>query len=319
MTSDGAPAPDGGVRPWTVAVTGSTGFIGSAVVRRLAVCTAPGGGPLRVRALARGASAEAAGGGTVERVRADVTDAASLRAAFKGVDAVVHAVSYVGGDARQAWSVNLEGTTAVMAAAREAGVDRIVHFSTAAVYGAGPHHGIDVDGVDAEPVSEASRSRLAAEGPALAAGALVLRPGLVLGEGDRWVGPAFAELTRRVPPEWDGGAGLLSLVDVDDLARLAAAAVTVGTPVRGVHHAAHPVPVASGRLRRVLAELGLAEPARGHADWARCTALLAKTQGQWGQRQLELLGRDHYYRSDLIWELLATDPGPGPLKRLGAP
>ena len=87
-----------------------------------------------MRALARGASSEAPGtGGVVEQVRADVTDAASLHAAFKGVDAVVHAVSCVGGDARQAWSVNLDGTTAVMTAAREAGVDRIVHFSTAAV------------------------------------------------------------------------------------------------------------------------------------------------------------------------------------------
>ncbi|MFF9815875.1 NAD-dependent epimerase/dehydratase family protein [Streptomyces sp. NPDC014006] len=304
------------MRPRTVAVTGSTGFIGSAVVRRLAGCAHTGGEPVRVRALARGGAVEVPGDGAVERVRADVTDPASLHRALQGADAVVHAVSYVGSDAGRSWSVNLEGTIAVMAAAREAGVERIVHFSTAAVYGAGPHRGIDVDEVVAEPVSEASRSRLAAEGPALAAGALVLRPNLVVGAGDRWVGPAFAELTARVAPQWAGGTGLLSLVDVDDLARLAVAAVTVGTPVRGVHHAAHPVPVASGRLRQVLAAQGLAEPARGDADWEQCVALLERTQGRFGRRQLELLGRDHHYRSDLIWELLGVDPGPGPLERL---
>lgn len=304
------------MRPWTIVLTGATGFIGSAVLRQLTHEVGPGGRPLRVRAVTRGAQAPLPGGDVVERIRGDVTDASSLKNVFNGADALVHAVSYVGKDAGKCNSVNLHGTAAVMAAARTAGVPRVVHLSTTAVYGAGPHRGADVDEPTPAPVSDASRARLAAEEPAREAGALVLRPNLVLGQGDRWVVPAFAELAERVEPEWLGGAGLQSLVDVSDLARLVVAAATAEEPLRGVHHAAHPVPVSTGRLRAALSAQGLVAPAVGEADWAECLALLARTPGRYGSRQLELLARDHFYLSERIWQLLDVDPGPGPLGRL---
>jgi nucleoside-diphosphate-sugar epimerase len=304
------------MRPWTVALTGATGFIGAAVLRQLTGCAAADGGPVRVRAVVRRADVVLPGGEAVAQVRADLTDPASLTGVLEGADALVHAVSYVGKDAERCAAVNVRGTTAVIAAARAAGVGRIVHLSTAAVYGTGPHHGIDVDEIAPAPVSAASRSRLAAEEPALDAGALVLRPGLVLGAGDRWVVPAFAELAERVLPEWLGGTGLQSLVDVGDLARLVVAAATAPDAVRGVHHAAHPVPVSTGRLRAALSAHGLVAAARGSADWQQCRALLARSQGRYGERQLELLAQDHRYLSERIWQLLARDPGPGPLARL---
>ncbi|MFE2433418.1 NAD(P)-dependent oxidoreductase, partial [Streptomyces sp. NPDC059409] len=152
--------------------------------------------------------------------------------------------------------------------------------------------------------------------PALEAGALVLRPALVLGVGDRWAVPAFAELAERVPPEWLGGTGLQSVVDVGDLARLAVAAAVGPDVVRGVHHAAHPVPVTTGRLRRALSGHGLVAPARGSAGWQQCRTLLARSRGRYGERQLELFARDHFYLSERVWRLLSQDPGPGPLARL---
>jgi nucleoside-diphosphate-sugar epimerase len=304
------------MRAWTVVLTGATGFIGSAVLRQLVGRAAPDGRPVRVRALSRDAHPVVSGEGGVERVRADLTDPGSLAGVLRDADALVHAVSYVGADEERCIAVNLRGTGAAMAAACAAAVPRIVHVSTAAVYGPGPHRGIDVDGVDAAPVSAASRTRLAAERHAAAAGALVLRPNLVLGEGDRWVVPALDELARRVPPAWLGGRGLQSLVDVGDLARLVAAAATARTPVRGVYHAAHPKPVSTGRLRTALSAQGLVAPARGSAGWEQCRALLARSQGRFGERQLELLALDHSYLSERVWEVLDTDPGPGPLVRL---
>ncbi|MFC7830661.1 NAD-dependent epimerase/dehydratase family protein [Streptomyces sp. NPDC057375] len=304
------------MRPWTVALTGATGFIGGAVLGQLAGCVTAGGSPVRVRALVRRPDVVLPGGEGAGRVRADLTDPSSLAGVLEGVDALVHAVSYVGRDAERCEAVNLGGTTAVLAAARAAGVGRIVHLSTAAVYGAGPHRGIDVGAGAPAPVSAASRSRLAAERPALEAGALVLRPALVLGVGDRWAVPAFAELAERVPPEWLGGTGLQSVVDVGDLARLAVAAAVGPDVVRGVHHAAHPVPVTTGRLRRALSGHGLVAPARGSAGWQQCRTLLARSRGRYGERQLELFARDHFYLSERVWRLLSQDPGPGPLARL---
>ncbi|MFB8030349.1 NAD-dependent epimerase/dehydratase family protein [Streptomyces sp. NPDC056465] len=302
--------------PVRVLLTGSTGFVGRAVLRRLLDERAEGR-DVEVRAVTRGDPAAWPVADGVERVRADLSDPGSLTVAARGTDVLVHLACRVEGDAEECERTNVGGTRAVVDAARRAGVGRIVQLSTAAVYGPGPHRGISVDEVTPAPVSAASRTRLAAERIVLDAGGVVLRPGLVLGAGDRWVVPALGELLRRVPARWDGGRGRSSVVDVGDLARLLTtlAAAPDALPA-GVHHAGHPVPVRNHDLMTRLADLAVLDRASGDLSWDSCLARLRETPGRISERQFTLLARDHWYASEEIWRLTGCEPGPGPLDRL---
>lgn len=298
-----------------VVVTGATGFVGSAVLRRLAA-QAPG---TPVRAVSRTPPRAVARG--VRWADADLAAAESLRGVCDGADVLLSLASYVGPDAERCAAVNSAGTAALMAEAERAGVRRIVHLSTCAVYGPGPHRGQDVGELTPAPVSPASRSRLAGEEPVLAAGGLVLRAGLVLGTGDRWVVPALADAFRRVPAGWGGGAGLASFVDVDDLARLVVAFGLGGgdaAGASGVLHAHHPEPVRNRDLMDALADHRVL-PRRPAGDWPwrACLDALARTPGWVSERQFTLLAGDHWYRADAAWRLAGLAPGPGPLARLG--
>ncbi|MFJ8624789.1 NAD-dependent epimerase/dehydratase family protein [Kitasatospora sp. NPDC093550] len=296
-----------------VALTGATGFIGSAV---LAALTARG---VPVRALARREPGNAAPG--TAWVPGDLAEGAGLTELCEGAGVLVHLASRVDGCAEECEAANVRGTAAVMAAATRAGVRRIVHLSTTAVYGEGPHAGIAVDEVPPAPLSEASRTRLLGERHALDAGAHVLRPGLVTGTGDRWVVPALAELVHRVPVRWAGGGARLSIVDRADLARLITVlALDEHAAAPGIHHASHPEPVRARDLLAGLAALGLLPALDGpdvpDVPWEECRRLLAAAPGRVSERQFALVARDHWYRSEDVWRLAACPPGPGPLARL---
>lgn len=299
-------------------MTGATGFVGSRVLHRLAATARETGREISIRALGRSAAAPDSAPPGVSWTPVDLTDRASLRTAASGADVLIHLASRISGDEAQCAAVNVEGTAALVDdAVHHWGVGRIVHLSTAAVYGPGPHRGITVDEIDPAPVSPASRTRLAGEAPVLAAGGIVLRPGLVLGAGDRWVVPALAELLDRVPARWDGGRGQLSLVDVDDLARLITALATApDAPEPGVYHASHPVPVSSGDLMAELAALDVLPAADEDLPWEACLDRLRVTPGRMSERQFSLLAQDHWYASEDVWRAAHCPPGPGPLHRL---
>jgi nucleoside-diphosphate-sugar epimerase len=118
-----------------VFVTGGTGFIGGEVVRQLrargeeVVCL--------VRSPEKGAKVAALG---CEIASGDLGDAAALRTAMEGCDAVIHAAAMyeVGIPKKQRpamWEANVAGTERVMHAALEAKVPRVVYVSTVGIFG----------------------------------------------------------------------------------------------------------------------------------------------------------------------------------------
>ncbi|WP_394834535.1 SDR family oxidoreductase [Pendulispora rubella] len=117
----------------TVAVTGATGFIGSAVVRHLLASKRD------VRAIIEpGANTKNLDGLNVERIPCDVTDAKRMQKALSGCESLYHLAAIYRiwmEDPTPIWRVNVEGTSATLLAAKNAGVRRVVYTSSIAAIG----------------------------------------------------------------------------------------------------------------------------------------------------------------------------------------
>jgi UDP-glucose 4-epimerase len=153
--------------PRTVVITGATGALGPAVVRRFEA------DDWRIRTLSRKAPAEGTPAAAHPHVAAEITDIPALTSAFRRADAVVHmaALLHVLDPAQQLTAdyrrINVGGTEAVLAAARAAGVPRVVVLSTIAVYG--PHDQVVDETTPPAPDTPYGTSKLEAEQVALAA------------------------------------------------------------------------------------------------------------------------------------------------------
>src|SRR6478752_6048111 len=114
-----------------ILITGATGKVGSRLSKHLARRGD------RVRALVRDpARAVGLSGEGVELVRGDLLEEASLAAAVRGVEAVVHCAAFFrGATPEQAHAVNDLGTQHLAKAASAASVRRFIFTSTGLVYG----------------------------------------------------------------------------------------------------------------------------------------------------------------------------------------
>jgi dihydroflavonol-4-reductase len=219
-------------------VTGGTGFVGGAVVRKL---LAEGH---QVRALVRhGTNTRQLDGLEVERIAGDLNDGAALREGMAGCAWVFHVAAlyaYWGYSWQQFLETNVEGTRRVLEAARQSGPGRVVYTSSIATLGI-PKGGMPGD--EETPVTLADmigfykRSKFLAEEVAreFIRGGLpvvIVNPAAPVGVGDHkptQTGKMIVDfLNGRMPAFVDTG---LTIVDVDDVATghlLAAERGTIG-------------------------------------------------------------------------------------------
>jgi len=199
-------------------VTGATGFVGSHVALAL----------LRhgweVRALVRPAThghRRAELPAEIEVVSGDIEDEASVERGARGCQAVFHVAAMYemwARDPRRFYEVNVEGTRAVLEAARKANVERVVHTSSVATVVQG---GDEAGFADPEAAhGHYKRSKILAERAAFEyPNVVVVNPAAPMGWGDVRPTPTgnivLGFLRGRLPAYIDTG---LNVIDVEDVA-----------------------------------------------------------------------------------------------------
>jgi dihydroflavonol-4-reductase len=216
-------------------VTGATGFVGSHVARVLAEQGAD------LRLLVRsGSDPKNIEGLKADRVAGDLCDPASLEKAMAGCDVVFHVAAdyrlWVR-DPERMYRANVEGTRAILIAALQNGVRRVVYTSSVATMGfsSNGHVADENSPVSLENmIGPYKRSKFLAEEVAIEAGhsgmdVVVVNPSTPVGERDIKPTPTgriiLDFLKKKFPAYVDTG---LNLVDVTECAHGHVAALEKG-------------------------------------------------------------------------------------------
>jgi len=191
-----------------LAITGATGFVGG---RLLEQALAAGH---EVRALTRRPQQPREG---LSWIAGSLDDQASLDLLAEGADAMIHVAGVINApDPAGFEAANVMGTSAVLAAAEHSQIKRFVHVSSLSAR---------------EPKLSAYGASKAGSEALVAASSLphaIIRPPAVYGPGDKETFELFRMARRGIvllPPE-----GRLSLIHVDDLARLLLALADPAAP-----------------------------------------------------------------------------------------
>ncbi len=224
-----------------VFVAGASGVIGRQLVPLLVT------GGHQVTGMTRSPEkAQALASIGAEPVVADALDADAVREAVAQAhpDAVIHQLTAIPPrldprkiirDFELTDRLRSEGTKHLVAAAQQAGAQRILAQSIAFAYAPGPAGTVHVESepLDPDPPPQFKRSAAALrelDRTVLGAGGLVLRYGYFYGPGSAIArdGSIAREVSRRRLPIIGGGGGVWSFIHVEDAARATVAALTSG-------------------------------------------------------------------------------------------
>ena len=159
-------------------------------------------------------------------MQGDIRDERRVREAVDGVDVVYHNVAQVplAKDPRLLRSVNVDGTALLLAASAEAGVSKVVHTSSSAVFGV-PESNPVLPTTVPKPQEAYGEAKLAAEWACLRAAAdgldvSIVRPRTILGHGRLGIfGILFDWIADGADPIVLGdGTNRYQFVHADDLA-----------------------------------------------------------------------------------------------------
>jgi nucleoside-diphosphate-sugar epimerase len=188
-----------------IAITGATGFIGGAIINRLAA------GGRRIQALIRPESIhKKPDSGSVTWIHGDLDDANSLKQLVNGAATVVHCAGVVRGSTAEHFTrVNTDGVAHLARAVREQEpTPRFLMISSLAArepqlsaYAASKHQG--------------EKALIETAGNI---GWTVYRPSAVYGPGDREILPVLRWMSRGVAPLLGSGDGRFSMIYIEDLA-----------------------------------------------------------------------------------------------------
>jgi len=206
-------------------VTGATGFVGSAIVRRLLQRG------ISVRALVRpGSDRRNLAGMDIELVEVDLLDERAMHDVLKGCDWLFHVAAMYSThdeDSEKMYSVNVGGTKSVLSAALQVGVKRVVHTSTIGTIGQPGDGTLATEETRYnlwDSASHYARSKYLAEVAALDMGeqglpVVVVNPCAPVGPGDlkpSSSGRRILDYMRGKMPSFCAGG--INFVPVDDVA-----------------------------------------------------------------------------------------------------
>jgi uncharacterized protein YbjT (DUF2867 family) len=198
-----------------ILLTGATGTVGSALLRRLTAAGEP------VRCLVRDPRGLGDQRVRVQIALGDLADPPSFRNALRGVGTVVHLAASIRDQPRASIEeLNAVATLRLVRAAERAGVERFVFFSA---MGATHHSRTRFFRAKALAEEAVEESRL---------GTTIFRPSIIYTPGDPWL--TLLDRLSRLPavPVSGSGRALYQPVWAEDVADSVMAALTNGGPPR---------------------------------------------------------------------------------------